>query len=59
MASTWDSIAVGDGWGAVKEWTVTSGGRVGWTMFMQFVVIEWVALGLMRRMLIGVWVAIV
>lgn len=59
MASTWDSIAVGDGWGAVKGWTVTSGGRVGWTMFMQFVVIEWVALGLMRRMLIGVWVAIV
>ena len=58
MASTWDSIAVGAGWGAVKGCTVTSGGRVGWTIFMQFVVIEVVLLGLMRRMLIVVGVAI-
>lgn len=42
----------------MKGCTVTSGGRVGWTIFMQFVVIEVVALGLMRRMLIVVGVAI-
>lgn len=54
MASTWDSIAVGAGWGAVKGWSWTSGGRVGWTTFMQLVVIEGVALGFMRRMLIFV-----
>lgn len=52
MASTWDSIAVGAGWGAVKGWTVTSGGRVGWTVVRQLLVIEGVALGLMSRMLI-------
>lgn len=52
MASTWLSIAVGAGGGAVKGWILTSGGRVGSTMVMQFVVIEEVALGFMRRMLI-------
>jgi hypothetical protein len=36
----------------VKGWTLTSGGRVGSTIVMQFVVIEEVALGFMRRMLI-------
>lgn len=54
MASTWDSIAVGEGWGAVKGWRITSGGRVGVTMLMQFVVMDSVALGLIRRMLICV-----
>jgi hypothetical protein len=51
MASTWLSIAVGAGEGAVKGWTLTSGGRVGSTVSTQFLVIEEVALGLMRRML--------
>lgn len=53
MASTWLSIAVGAGDGAVKGWTLTSAGRVGSTMVMQLVVIDEVALGLMRRMLIA------
>lgn len=58
MASTWLSIAVGAGGGAVNGWTLTSGGSVDSTMFMQLVVIDSVALGFMRRMLI-VEVAIV
>ena len=49
----------GGGVGGGGGWVGGGGGGVVWTMFMQFVVIEWVALGLMRRMLIGVWVAIV
>lgn len=52
MASVSLSIAVGAGWGAVKGWTATSGGRVGSSILMQFVVIDWVALGFIKRMLI-------
>ena len=52
MASVSLSIAVGAGWGAVKGWTATSGGSVGSSILMQFVVIDSVALGFMRRMLI-------
>jgi hypothetical protein len=51
--STLPSIAVGPGCGDVKGWTETSGGRVGSTMLMQFVVMLSVAFGLMRRMRIG------
>lgn len=52
MASASLSIAVGAGAGAVKGWTATSGGRVGWRIVRQFVVIDSVALGFIRRMLI-------
>ena len=52
MASTWLSIAVGAGSGAVKGWTVTSAGRVGCRISRQLVVIVGVALGFIRRMFI-------
>jgi hypothetical protein len=52
MASVSLSIAVGAGDGAVKGWTATSGGSVDWRIVMQFVVIDSVALGFIRRMLI-------
>lgn len=52
MASVSLSIAVGAGAGAVNGWTATSGGRVDCTIVMQLVVMDSVALGFIRRMLI-------
>jgi hypothetical protein len=52
IASVSLSIAVGAGAGVVKGWTATSDGRVGWRIVTQFVVMDSVALGFIRRMFI-------
>lgn len=52
IASVWDSIAEGAGCGAVKPWTVTSGGKLGAIAFKQAIVIYSVEFGFISRMLI-------